>query len=125
MTELNSRTLSAVKLGVFIIAFAIGILLYMAVKKDVLVIVWGTLLIFGIALCILSRLSSNATTGAGPSDLMYNLVIGAVLTLVGLAGLLYSMTSLGLVYIAVIVLIGIAVIGIAAALINNNKEASL
>lgn len=125
MTELNSRTLSAVKLGVFIIAFAIGILLYMAVKKDVLVIVWGTLLIFGIALCILSGLSSNATTGTGPSDLMYNLVIGAVLTLVGLAGLLYSMTSLGLVYIAVIVLIGIAVIGIAAALINNKKEASL
>ncbi|MFA6804858.1 MAG: hypothetical protein WCQ23_03895 [Candidatus Methanomethylophilaceae archaeon] len=125
MTELNSRTLSAVKLGVFIIAFAIGILLYMAVKKDVLVIVWGTLLIFGIALCILSGLSSNATTGTGPSDLMYNLVIGAVLTLVGLAGLLYSMTSLELVYIAVIVLIGIAVIGIAAALINNKKEASL
>lgn len=125
MTEMNNRTLSAIKLGVFIIALAMGILLYMVVKKNILVIAWGTLLIFGIALCILSRLDSNINTSAGPSNMIYNLAVGSVLALTGFTGLLYSLTDIGIIYAAVIMLVGIALIGIAIALINNKREASL
>jgi hypothetical protein len=125
MTELNNRTLSAVSLGVFIIALAIGFLAYMALDKGVLVILWVTALIFGVALCLMSSLFSDKTTGAGPSDRMYRLAVGAFVALVGLVGLIYTATTVDWIYVLVIFLIGIALIGITVALINNKKEASL
>ncbi len=125
MTKLNNRTLSAVSLGMFIIALAIGIIAYMALDKGVLIILWVTALIFGLTLCLMSNLFSDKTTGAGPSERIYRLAVGAFVALIGIVGLMYTATNIDWIYLIAIFLIGIAAIGIAIALINNKKEASL
>ncbi len=125
MTELNNRTLSAITLGTFIIALAIGFLAYKALDDGILVILWTTALIFGLALCVMSSMFDDSTTGAGPSERIYRLAVGAFVALIGIVGLAYTSANLDWIYVIALFLIGLAVIGILIALANNKKEAGL
>ena len=121
MAKTDKRTVSAVTLGVFIIALAVALVAYNLMNKGVLVIVWITALIFGIALCFLSNLYESSERRDEPSEGTYRLAMGAVTALIGIVGLCGTM-GLELIYTAVILLIGIALIGITVALMNMKRS---
>ncbi len=121
MAKTDSRTVSAVTLGVFIIALAVALLAYHFMNKGVLVILWVTALIFGVALCFLSNLYEGKEKRGEPSEGMYRLAVGAVTALIGITGLMSTM-GMELIYTVAVFLIGIAAVGITIALINGKGK---
>ena len=118
---MNKRTLSAVTVGSFIIALAVGLIVYVA-TKEVQMILWVTMLIFGIALIALSFLYSSESKKFGPSESIYILVCGVIVTVIGVIGILHTYTDISIWILVAIFLIVLALTGIAVALINGNKE---
>ena len=119
---MNNRTLSAVVLGSFIIALAVGLIAYYATDYGLAIILWVTLLIFGIALFALSFLYPKESGKFTPSESLYRTVLGLIIAVIGLIGLLYTATSISWIILVAVFLIVLAVVGIAVALTNGKKE---
>jgi len=119
---MNNRTLSAVALGSFIIALAVGLIVYYATDYGLAVILWVTLLIFGIALFALSFLYSKESGKFTPSESLYRMVLGIIIAVLGLIGLLYTAANVNVIVLAAIFLIVLALVGITVALMNGKKE---
>jgi len=118
---MNNKTLSAVVLGSFIIALAIGLIAYYATNYGLAIILWVTLLIFGIALFALSFLSSGKSSKFGTSESSYRMVSGILIAVIGLIGILYTATSISIWILAAIFLIVLALVGISVALMNGKE----
>jgi len=119
---MNTKTLSAVALGSFIIALAVGLLVYEATSYGLAIILWVAMLIFGIALFALSFLYSGESGKFSPSESSYRMVAGILIAVIGLIGILYETTDVSLLILAAIFLIALALVGISVALMNGNKE---
>jgi len=119
---MNNRTLSAAVLGAFIIALAVGLIIYAVTDYGLTIILWVTLLIFGIAFFAVSFISPKEAGKFGPSESSYRMVVGIITAMIGLIGLLYTTTDLDPIILIAIFLIVIAVVVIAVALMNKNKE---
>ena len=119
---MNNKTLSAVTLGAFIIALAVGLIVYSVTDYDWTMIIWITLLIFGIALFALSFLSSSEPGKFGPSDSSYRMIMGILAATIGAVGLLNTLTNLSIWVLIAIFLIVLALVGISVALMNGKKE---
>jgi hypothetical protein len=124
MTKQNNGILPAVMAGIFLIAIAIGTLVYAVADSGILTILWITLMILGLAMCALSGLYQKSETDFGASGPIAKIALGSVLALVGIVGTIATFVSIGLLYIIVILLIGIAAIGIGVALFNNKTGGS-
>jgi len=120
--KMDNRTLSAITLGSFLIALAIGIIVYVATSYGILMILWITLLIFGIALLALSFMYPTESGKFGPSESSFRMVWGILLAVMGFVGLLYTITNVNVWILVAIVLIAVAVVGILVALKNGKKE---
>ncbi|MCL1811257.1 MAG: hypothetical protein FWG41_03445 [Methanomassiliicoccaceae archaeon] len=118
---MNNRTLSAVTLGSLIIALAVGLIVYVATDEWTMIL-WTTLLIFGIALFALSFLYPSESGKFGPSESLYRMVLGILLAVVGIVGILSVYTDLSSLILVAILLIALALVGIMAALMNGKKE---
>ena len=119
---MNNRTLSAALLGAFIIALAVGLIIFAVTDYGVTVILWITLLIFGIALVALSFMYPKESGKFGPSEFIYKLVAGVILAMIGLIGMLFTLTDMDPLILAAIFLIVLAVVIVAVALMNGKKE---
>jgi hypothetical protein len=106
----------------FLIALAIGIIVYALTDYGILIILWITLLIFGAALLVMSFMSSKESGKFGPSDFSYRMVMGAFITAIGLIGLLSTFTSLSWWILLAIFIIVVAVVVLAVTLTNGKKE---
>lgn len=115
---LSSRTLNAIGAGAFLIAVALGIILY-TVTGNALDAVWMILIVFGLYMGITSTLRSRSTDGFGPSEADVTVVGGALLAGIGVAGLIYSISDEVLYTVAVIIVI-VAVVGIIMAIKNKD-----
>jgi len=120
--KMDNRTLSAITLGSFLIALAIGIIVYVATSYGILIILWIALLIFGIALLALSFMYPTESGKFGPSESSFRMVWGILLAVVGFVGLLYTMTDVNVWILLAIILIAVAVTGIIVAVKNGKKE---
>jgi len=119
---MNNRTLSATVLGAFIIALAVGLITYAMTDYGLTIILWVTLLIFGIAVFAMSFMYPKESGKFGPSESSYRMVVGSIAALAGLIGLLYTITDIDPLILTAIFLIAFAVVIIAVALMNRNKE---
>lgn len=119
---MNNRSLSAVVLGFFLISVAIGFIVYSATDYGWTIILWTTMLIFGIALLVMSFMYPKESGKFGPSDSIYRMVAGVLIAVVGLIGMLNTFTDLSLWILVAIFLIAIALLGIFVALTNGKKE---
>jgi hypothetical protein len=121
---MNKNTLSAVTLGLLLLSVAAGIIVWQVTGEVIGVALCTMLLIFGIGLFALSFLDSGVPGKFGPSEATYKLVIGIIIAVFGTAGLLNIFTDLNIWILVAIVIIAIAVLGIAVALTNGKKEAN-
>ncbi|MDR2698310.1 MAG: hypothetical protein LBB30_01360 [Candidatus Methanoplasma sp.] len=119
---MNNKTLSAVTLGAFVISLAVGLIIYAATDCGLIVILWTTLLLFGIALFALSFMYSGESRGFGPSESVYRMTMGIIAAVVGLIGMLYTFTDVGILILAAIFIIVLALVGVFVALTNGKKE---
>jgi cell division protein FtsW (lipid II flippase) len=119
---MNNKTLSAVTLGCFIIALAVGLIVYYATDYGLTMILWTVLLIFGISIFAISFAYSGERGKFGPSESSYRMVVGILAAAVGLIGMLYIVTDISLLILAAIFLIVLALVVIVVALMNGKKE---
>jgi hypothetical protein len=115
---MNSRTTSAVTLGLVIIALAVGLIVYY-LTDNVLGGISVIILVAGIALASTSIGFSGVPDKYGPSDFLYRLVVGLVVAVIGVIILISAFTDVSGIILAAIFIIAIAVIGIFAALVNG------
>jgi phosphatidylglycerophosphate synthase len=115
--------LSAVTLGSFLISLGIGIIVYVATDYGLMIILWTTLLIFGIALLALSFMySAESGKYGGPSESTFRMVAGILLAVVGFIGMLNMFTDVSLWILLAIFIIALAIVIIFVALTNGKKE---
>ncbi len=119
---MNNRTLSAVTLGLFLVSLAVGLIVFVATGLGAAIILWTTMLIFGIALLAMSFMYSGESGKFGPSDSIYRMVGGILVAVIGLIGMLYTFTDLSIWILVAIFLIALALVGISVALVNGKKE---
>lgn len=119
---MNNRTLSAVTLGSFLISLAIGLIVYAVGDNSWTIILWTTMLIFGIALLAISFMYSGESGKFGPSDSIYRMVGGIIIAVIGIIGILDMFTGLSALILIAIFIIALALVGISVALINGKKE---
>jgi hypothetical protein len=115
---MNNRTTSAVTLGLVIIALAVGLIVYYltdSIPGGIAV----TILVAGIAVASTSIGYSGTPDKYGPSDLLYRLVAGLVVAVIGVIILIYAFTDLSAIILVAIFLVAIALIGIFAAIFNG------
>ncbi|MDR0309371.1 MAG: hypothetical protein LBH88_01240 [Candidatus Methanoplasma sp.] len=119
---MNNRTLSAVTLGAFLIALAVGLVIYASTDHGSMIVLWTTMLIFGMLLFALSFMYSGESGKFGPSESSYRMVAGILVAVIGLIGMLYTFTDLSVLILVAIFIIALAAVGITVALINGKKE---
>ena len=119
---MNNKILSAVTLGLFMTSLAVGLIIYVATDCGLMIILWTTLLLFGIELFALSFMYSGGSGGFGPSESVYRMVAGIIAAVVGLIGMLYTFTDIDILILAAIFIIAVALVGIFTALMNGKKE---
>ena len=116
------RTRGAVLAAGALIAAAVGLLVVGLAGMAWLNVLWIFLLIFGIVLAAAGATYSSTPDKFGPSEQAYRVVSGALLALIGLVGVLWSNIHADwYVYVAVLI-IGIAVIGLSAALVGHKNS---
>ncbi|MDR2845665.1 MAG: hypothetical protein LBV63_00120 [Candidatus Methanoplasma sp.] len=115
---MNSRTTSAVTLGLVIIALAVGLIVYY-LTDSIPGGISAIILVAGIAVASTSIGFSGTPDKYGPSDFLYRLVVGLVMAVVGVIILIYAFTDLSTIILAAIFLVAIALIGIFAAVFNG------
>jgi hypothetical protein len=119
---MNNKTLSAVTLGAFIISLAIGVIVYAVTDYGLAIILWVTMLIFGIALFAISFMYSGKPGKFGPSDSSYRMVAGILIAVVGLLCIIATLTNVSWWILVAVFLIVLALTGIFVALTNGKKE---
>lgn len=118
---MNNRTLSAVTLGAFIISLAAGLIVFAVANYGPAIILWITMLIFGIVLFALSFMYSGEPGKFGPSESSYRMVAGILAAAIGLIGMLYTLTEINRWILAAIFLIILALVVISVALMNGKE----
>lgn len=121
MTEekgLNPRTWSAIALGAFLISIALGLILYWA-TGDLLNAFAAILLVFGAYMAATSGLRNGREDSFGPSDSDAAMAGGIVLAGVGVTCFAWSFSGSVALTAAVLIII-VAVVGIAMAIKNRN-----
>jgi hypothetical protein len=117
---MKSNTLSAVTLGLAIMALAAGLIAYYA-TSDALAAIGIAVLIIGALVAATSVGYSAAPDKFGPSARSHRLATGLVAAVAG-AVLLLAWLGVDAIILAAIFIIGVAAIGIAVAL-SNDREA--
>jgi hypothetical protein len=121
----DNRTVSSVMIGLFLVALAVGLLAWHIGNLDGICIIWITLLVFGICFLALAPIyKNNSNNNFGPSNDLARAVSGLLMILIGTIGLLWSLANLDTITFVATLLIGIAAIGIFAALYSHSKEGS-
>ncbi len=115
------RTREGVVIVFVLIALAFAVIIYGATDAGLLGAIAAFLIVTGVGLVVMSALFDSTPDKFGPSEMMYRTVFGAILTVVGLACLMYSCDMKGYI-IGAVVLICIAVIGLYATLVNGKKS---
>ena len=122
MTEegrgVSTRTWNAIAAGVFLLAVALGILIYMS-TGDVFDTLWTILIVFGLYVGLPSVFKDMGNDNFGPSEADVSLVGGVILAGIGVSGLVYSFTS-EVLYTVVVLIVIVAVAGIVMAIKNRN-----
>ncbi|MCL2031778.1 MAG: hypothetical protein FWG96_00665 [Methanomassiliicoccaceae archaeon] len=118
---MNNRTLSAVTLGSLIISLAVGLIVYVLTDRWIMIL-WTTMLIFGIALFVLSFMYPRESGKFGPSAFTYIMAWGVIAAAVGTVGILSVYTDISIWILAAILLIVLAVEGMTIAFMNGKKE---
>lgn len=122
MTEegkgMSSRTWSAIAAGVFLLAVALGILIYMD-TGDAFDALWTILIVFGLYIGLSSAFKDRGNDNFGPSEADVSLVGGVILAGIGLSGLVYSFTD-EVLYTVVTLIVIVAVAGIVMAIKNRD-----
>jgi len=113
--------MSAVALGSFIIAVAIGLIVYVATGKAMMTL-WTALLIIGIALVAMSFLYPSESGKFRPPESIYILAAGVIIAVIGVIGILNTYTDINFWILVAIFLIALALVGIFAAVSNGRKE---
>lgn len=120
---MNNRTLSAITLGSFLISLAIGLIVFAVTGGELTTVLWITMLIFGIALLIMSFRYSGEDRKFGPSDSIYRMTAGIIIAIAGLIGLLnVFIPGLSMLISVAIFLVAVALVGIFVAVTNGKKE---
>jgi hypothetical protein len=119
---MNNKMIPVVILGAFIISLAIGLVVYSVTDYGWMIILWTTLLVFGIALIALAFASSREEGKYGPSHFAYRLAVSIILTTIGVIGMLDTFTDVSIWILVAIFLVAIALTGITIALINGKQE---
>jgi hypothetical protein len=117
--KLANRTLSAVIGSMFLIAVVIGLVAYSVMDEGIDIILWVVLIVMGITLAVLSPMQRGGTTNFGPSNGDYNLVMGVLMLVVGLAGYMWFHTDLGWLAPVALILLAAAAIGIVMTVKNR------
>ena len=121
MTEekgLKSRTWNAIGVGAFLIAVALGIILFWA-TGELLNAFAAILLIFGVYMAAMSFTRKGREDSFGPSDADAALAGGLILAALGIVCLIWTASGDVLITVAVFIIV-VAVVGIAMALKNRN-----
>ena len=111
------RTQSAIAIGAFLIAIAVGLLVGYF-KDDYLTAVWVVLIIFGIYMVFASKFRSNNNDSFGPSEADAAAAGGIIMAGIGAAGMVYTFTE-EVIFTAVVLLVVFAVTGIVMAYKNR------
>ena len=122
MTEeskgMNPRTWNAIAVGMLLIAIALGVILYFY-TGDLLNAFSAILLVFGLYIAATSFARKGGENNFGPSASDATMAAGGIVAGVGVTGFVYSLSGEVLITAAVLIII-VAVIGIAMALKNRN-----
>ena len=122
MTEeskgMNPRTWNAIAVGMLLIAIALGVILYFY-TGDLLNAFSAILLVFGLYIATTSFARKGGEDNFGPSASDAVMAAGGIVAGVGVTGFVYSLSGEVLITAAVLIII-VAVIGIAMALKNRN-----
>ncbi len=117
-TRTKSRTWDAISLGAFLIAIALGIVLYWYMGD--LIIAFGTLLIvFGLYMAISSLARDGGDDGFGPSEKDVSMAGGALIAGVGATCFVWGFTHTVMITVAVLIVI-VAVVGMIMAIKNRS-----
>lgn len=116
---MNPRTWSAISLGALLIAVAFGLILYWS-TGDLLNTFGAILLVFGAYVAGTSFAKKGGEDNFGPSAADASFASGAVVASIGAVCLLYGATGEVLITVAVLIIL-VAVIGIAMAVKNRNE----
>ncbi len=115
---MSTRTWNAIAAGVFLLAVALGILIYSS-TGDVFDVLWTILIVFGLYVGLSSVFKDRGNDNFGPSEADVSLVGGIILAGIGVSGLVYSVTS-DVLYTVVLLIVIVAVAGIIMAIKNRN-----
>ena len=122
MTEeskgMNPRTWNAIAVGMLLIAIALGVILYFY-TGDLLNAFSAILRVFGLYIAATSFARKGGENNFGPSASDAAMAAGGIVAGVGVTGFVYSLSGEVLITAAVLIII-VAVIGIAMALKNRN-----
>jgi hypothetical protein len=118
----NYRIRNTVVFAGALIALAVGLLIVGLANLAWINLLWIFMLVFGIVLAVVGTTYNSTPDKFGPSEQIYRIAIGALLALFGLIGLLWSNACTEYYICLAVLLIGIAVIGLAVALSNHKTS---
>ena len=114
------RTRAAITAGIVLIGAAVAILAYFAAGLGAAAAAGIFILIMGVAILAMSFGYSSAPDKFGPGERDYRMAMGLVITLIGAVAIIAG-TGLEWYWLVAVLIIGIALIGIAMALMNSRK----
>lgn len=114
MTRVNESNRQLLTVGVFLVALAVGVLLYAASLISWVLILPVVLLVFGCWMLIVAYMQSTSPVKYGRSP-FGTMALGLTMIAVGGAWFLFDFTG-NILYALVLVLLALATLGIAAAL---------
>ncbi|MBP3385608.1 MAG: hypothetical protein J6K69_01970 [Candidatus Methanomethylophilaceae archaeon] len=115
---MSPRTWNAVSIGVFLIAIALGILIYTS-TNDIFDAFWSILIAFGAYMALSSPFRKEEVDSFGPSMSDAICAGGVLLAGIGASGLLYSFTG-EVLYTAVVIIVIVALVGIILSIKNRS-----
>jgi len=120
---MNSNTLSAITVVALIAALAIGLIVYFVTEFDVLIILWVTLTVFGMALgyiALMSQMMAQKKSGKSePLTPFFNkLIVADVILLAGMLGVVYTVFEFDPIFLITAYLVFLALAIIAAVWLN-------
>ncbi len=117
--KLANRALSTITSAIFLISLVAGLAAYYATDMGISIILWVVLIIMGITIAVLAPMRKNLSTNFGPNSTDYNLVMGVMVSVVGVAGYIWVFTDLGWLAPVALILLAIAAMAIILVVKNN------
>lgn len=115
------RTHQAIVAAFVLIAIALAVIIYGATDAGFLGALAAFLIVTGLGVAAMSALFDSTPDKFGPSEMMYRMVAGILILVIGLAMLMYAFDVKGYIILAVVI-IAVAVLGLCTALINSKKS---